>query len=67
MMKHYKTFEDIEYDLKRLNLERQIAFEELKGFKGQVKEDLSPLSWLQTVAKYITKYGSFLLLKKIVK
>ncbi|WP_431135934.1 hypothetical protein [Psychroserpens mesophilus] len=66
-MKHYRTFNEIEYDLKRLNLERQIAFEELKGIRSDVKEDLKPLHWLQTVLKYVTKYGSFLLLKKIVK
>lgn len=66
-MKHYNTFDEIEYDLKRLSLERQIAFEELKGIKAEVKEDLKPFNWLQTAIKYITKYGSFLLLKKIVK
>ncbi|MGS2727023.1 hypothetical protein ACU8DI_10485 [Psychroserpens sp. BH13MA-6] len=66
-MKNYSTFEEIEYDLKRLNLERQIAFEELKGVKGQIKEDLKPLHWLQTVAKYASKFGSLMLLKKIIK
>ena len=66
-MKQYQTFEDIEYDLKRLNLERQIALEELKGVKGDIKEDLKPVHWLQTVIKYATKYGSYLILKKIVK
>jgi hypothetical protein len=66
-MKQYKTFEEIDYDLKRLNLERQIAFEELKGFKGEVKEDLKPLHWIQTLIKYASKYGSYLLLKKIIK
>ena len=66
-MKQYRTFEDIEFDLKRLSLERQIAFEELKGIKGEVKDDLKPLNWLQTLMKYATKYGSYLLLKKIVK
>lgn len=66
-MKQYKTFDEIEYDLKRLTLERQIALEELKGIKGEVKENLKPYNWLQTVIKYLTKYGSFLLLKKIVK
>ncbi|MBR9914408.1 MAG: hypothetical protein GYB32_06195 [Algicola sp.] len=66
-MKNYSTFEDIEYDLKRLNLERQIAFEELKGVKGQIKEDLKPLHWLQTAVKYASKFGSLMLLKKIIK
>ncbi|MEM5564366.1 hypothetical protein WNY78_04595 [Psychroserpens sp. AS72] len=66
-MKDYKTFDDIEFDLKRLNLERQIAFEELKGVKGEITNDLAPNKWLQTVLKYASKYGSYMLLKKIIK
>ncbi|WP_040279769.1 hypothetical protein [Psychroserpens damuponensis] len=66
-MKHYKTFEDIEYDLKRLSLERQIAFEELKGVKGEIKDDLAPYHWMQTVFKYVSKYGWFMLLKKVIR
>ena len=66
-MKIYNTFEEIEYDLKRLNLERKIAYEELKGIKSDFKEDLQPLNWVQTVFKFAAKYGFFMLLKKIVK
>ncbi|WP_204346497.1 hypothetical protein [Psychroserpens algicola] len=66
-MKNYTTFEEIEYDLKRLSLERQIALEELKGVKGELKDDLKPVHWMQTVFKYASKYGSLLLLKKIIK
>ena len=32
----YKNFEQIDYDLKRLNLERQIALEEIKGLKQDI-------------------------------
>lgn len=66
-MRQYTTFEEIDYDIKRLNLERQIAFEELKGVKSNFQEDLKPAHWLQTVFKYVTKYGFFMLLKKIVR
>ncbi|WP_299334147.1 hypothetical protein [uncultured Psychroserpens sp.] len=66
-MKDYTTFEEIEYDLKRLKLERQIAYEELKGIKGDIKEDLKPIHWMQTALKYVGKYGSYVLIKKIVK
>ena len=66
-MKNYTTFDEIEYDLKRLNLERKIALEELKGVKGQLKEDLKPTYWMQTIFKYATKYGSLLLIKKVIK
>lgn len=66
-MKHYKTFDEIEFNLKRLSLERQIAFEELKGVKGKIKDDLAPYHWMQTILKYATKFGSYMLLKKIIK
>ena len=66
-MKNYTTFEAIACDLKRLDLERQIAFEELKGIKGDVQEDLKPLHWMQTVFKFIAKYSSVMLLKKIIR
>lgn len=64
-MKQYTTFEDIEYDLKVLNLERQIAFEELKGVKGDLQEDFKPSHWLQTLLNIGVKIGSYKLLKKI--
>ncbi|WP_047547609.1 hypothetical protein [Psychroserpens sp. Hel_I_66] len=66
-MRNYKTFEEIEFNLKRLNLERQIAFEELKGVKGDLKEDLQPAQWMQTFMKYATKLGSLFLFKKMIK
>jgi hypothetical protein len=66
-MKKYTTFEEIEYDLKRLSLERQIAFEELKGVKGEISDDLKPAHWVQTAFHYATKFGSFILVKKIFK
>lgn len=66
-MNNYKTFEEIELDLKRLSLERQIAIEELKGLKGEIKEDLKPSVWLQTIWKYAYKYGAIMLLKKIIR
>lgn len=64
-MKNYKSFEDIEYDLKRLNLERQIAFEELKGVKTDLQEDLKPSHWVQTFLNVGVKFGTYKLLKKI--
>ncbi|MFD2916032.1 hypothetical protein [Psychroserpens luteus] len=66
-MKNYKTFDDIDFNLKRLSLERQIALEELKGVKGEIKNDLAPYHWMQTVVKYATKFSSFMILKKIIK
>ena len=45
-MKTYTTFEDINNDLKRYQLERDIAWEELKLIKNEYKEDLHPLNWV---------------------
>jgi len=66
-MKTYKNTESIERDLEILNLERQIAYEELKSLKEDYKQDLQPLNWIQTGAKIVGKLGGMLLLKKIIK
>lgn len=63
----YKNFEQIEYDLKRLDLERKIAMEEFKGLKQEVKQDLSPYSWLSTVLSFVKKYGILYLIRKIFR
>ncbi|ASV30778.1 hypothetical protein [Maribacter cobaltidurans] len=63
----YKNFDEIEYDLQRLDLERKIALEELKGLKQEVKEDLSPYNWLATSISIVKKYGMLYLIKKILK
>ncbi len=63
----YKNFEQIDYDLTRLNLERQIALEEIKGLKQEVKEDLSPYSWITTVLSAVKKYGILYLIRKVVR
>lgn len=63
----YQNFNEIEYDLQRLDLERKIALEELKGLKQEVKEDLSPYNWLSTSLSIVKKYGILYLIKKILK
>lgn len=66
-MKTYKSFDDIDYDLNRLKLEREIAWEELKGVKHEFQEDLRPFNWVSTGLKFAGKYGMFVLLKKIFR
>ena len=66
-MTRYSNFEEIDQDLKRLSLEREIALEELKGLKHDVKEDLSAPKWLGTVTSFAKKYGMLYLLKKIFR
>ncbi|MGC1514667.1 MAG: hypothetical protein WA810_03770 [Maribacter sp.] len=63
----YQNFDEIEFDLKRLQLEREIALEEFKGIKHDVKEDLSPYSWVSTIISAIKKYGILYLIRRMVK
>ena len=67
MKPSYTNFKDIETDLKRLVLERQIAWEELKLVKNDIKEDLKPYNWVQSALMLIGKYGVFILIKKFIK
>lgn len=66
-MKSYQNLESIERDLKILNLERQIAFEEIKTLKEEYKQNLQPLNWIQSGLKIAGKLGGMILLKKIIK
>ncbi len=63
----YNNFNEIEFDLKRLKLERQIALEEIKGLKQDVKDDFSPYSWISTVISVVKKYGMLYLIRKVVR
>ncbi|OBX27071.1 hypothetical protein LX77_00548 [Gelidibacter algens] len=65
-MKSYKSFDDIDYELNKLKLEREIAWEELKVVKNEFQEDLRPFNWVSTGLKFAGKYGVFVLLKKII-
>lgn len=66
-MKHYKTEQQIKQDLRRLQLEKEIAWEELKTLKGDFKESLQPYQWMQTGLKLFSKFGVMMLVKKIIK
>lgn len=66
-MKQYRTQEDIKRDLRRLQLEKQIAWEELKVVKSDFKETLKPYTWLQTGFKMASKVGVMMLIKKIIR
>ncbi|WP_179346153.1 DUF6327 family protein [Winogradskyella ursingii] len=65
MSKVYTTFEQIESDLKRFKLERDIAWEELKLVKNEYKDELKPLNWITSALKFTSKYGIMLILKRI--
>jgi hypothetical protein len=66
-MKVYNNIEDINAELKRLNLHRQIAWEEMKGLRHEVKEDLSPYNWVNTALSAAKKYGVLYLIRKILR
>jgi len=67
MKTQYKTQEDIKRDLHRLQLEKQIAWEELKVVKSDFKDTLQPYTWIQTGFKMACKVGIMMLIKKIIK
>ena len=66
-MKLYSSKDEIDEDLKRLNLERQIAWEEMKGLRYEVKEDLSSYNWLNTALSAVKKYGLLYMIRKLLK
>ncbi len=66
-MKTYQSFEEIEYNLSRLKLERKIALEEMKLLKVELVEDLSPPIWVSTIANVAGKYGLFYLVRRLFK
>lgn len=63
-MERYTSFKDIQNDLKRYSLERDIAWEELKLIKSEYKEDLQPLNWVSTALKLTGKYSFIALIRK---
>lgn len=63
----YKDFKSIEEDLKILDLERKIAWEEIKAVKEEYKDDFTSYNWIQSGLKIVGKIGALMLLKKIIK
>lgn len=66
-MKPYETFDEIERDLKKLQLEKQIAVEEIKIVKHDFEDFLRPVNWLTSIFKIASKYGFLILIKKAFK
>lgn len=66
-MRNHDTLESIEKELKILDLERKIAWEEIKAVKEEYKEDFRPYNWIQTGVKLFSKFGAMILFKKIIK
>lgn len=67
MTRIYKDFAEIDRDLKTLNLQRQIALEELKYTKHELQESVAPPQWMNTVLSFAKKYGILYIIKRIFK
>ncbi len=65
MKPHYTNFDDLETEIKQLSLERQIAWEELKLLKTEIKDDFRPYNWIEPIIKGASKYGVFMLFRKL--
>lgn len=66
-MKIYTDIQNVERDLKILDLERKIAWEEIKAVKEEYREDFKPLNWVQSGLKMAGKLGAMMLIKRAVK
>ncbi len=66
-MKIYNSFSEIEKDLKKLQLEKEIAIEELKIVKHDFEAYTKPIVWVNKALKYLSKYGVLLMIKKMFK
>ena len=67
MKTSYRSFEEIEYDLKTYRLQREIALEDLKYTKHELQEDLMPNQWVSTALSFIKKYGIYYMVRKVLK
>lgn len=63
----YSSFSEIQADVQRYKLEREIALEELKLVQHEVVEDLHPKNWPLYILSSFKKYIGVYLLKKIFK
>lgn len=66
-MKTYNNLQEVERELKILNLERQIAWEEIKYVKEEYKNDFKPFNWIQSGLALAGKLGAMVLLKRMIK
>lgn len=66
-MKIYTSYSELEKDIRMLQLEREIAVEELKVIKNSYEEKLKPINIALNVLKFTSKYGLLLYVKDFLK
>lgn len=68
MPKQYRSFKEIEDELKILSLRREIALQEFKISKSKLSQNINPLEWINPdLLKTTGKLGMLYLLKKFFK
>ncbi len=66
-MKTYNTYKDVKLDLKRLDLERQISWQELKLLKnGPATPPMHTLNGESDLLADLTKFGVAFILNKVL-
>lgn len=63
----YTSFKEIELELRKLKLQRQIAIEEIKLLKPEFEEDLRPYQWVAVILEFIKRYGIYYFVRKLFK
>lgn len=67
MRNDYRSFEEISLELKKLNLQRKIALEELKNAGYTAQHSVQPNFWMGTVFNAVKKFGILYLIKRIFR
>lgn len=67
VLKKYKNAESVAQDLKILDLERKIAFEEIQHLKEDYLENLKPVNWMHSGITRVGKVVGIYLIKKMLR
>ena len=65
-MKVFNSFNQVEFELRKLNLERKISIEELRA-KGYEMKGIFSFNWKSSAIKSVGKFGLLFLLKRLFK
>ncbi|WP_196886458.1 hypothetical protein [Aureivirga sp. CE67] len=66
MKKQYSSFKEIETDLKKLKLKKDISVEEIKLMNNTINEEFKSYKFLVEIINQIRKYGLVFLIEKFV-
>lgn len=66
-MNQFNSFKELEMELRRISLKREIAKEKLKGSKLEIQSELDSINWLKGTVNVLKKYGTLVLLRRLLK